>query len=386
MFSISFGTISGTIKDTLNNPVSNALIRIIYGTETIATGTTNSSGKYAIFGIVGGVYGSVTYSIAASRDGFIPQTKTANAKAGKTVYSDFSLWFLPPVITSITPTLGTNTEAILITIKGLNFRENVSARLTKDEIFEIIGNVSYVDTQTLNAIFNLKDVSLGSWSLVVTNIDGQSFTFQNCFFVFGTKSVILGPVVIYDNLGNFIGTSSLIQKGINLCPTGGTVSVLAGTYSEAIYINKSISLIGTGANACTITATGLGNTNTVTFNGTSCNGVIRGFSITGAGGNYSSGNGIYCINGANPSITNNIILKNAWEGIYCDSSSPIITDNTISKNQRNGIGCWNSSSPTITNNTISQNNSVGISSWYSSSPTIVKSFSPKIFSPYQNLK
>ncbi|MEW6619684.1 MAG: right-handed parallel beta-helix repeat-containing protein [bacterium] len=177
-----------------------------------------------------------------------------------------------------------------------------------------------------------------------------------------------------------------IQKGINVCSIGGTVFVSAGTYNEAIYINKNIALIGAGANICTITAQGISNTNTVTFNGSNANGTITGFRITGAPGGYY---GIFCTN-ASPTVIDNTILGNNCgiccyksssaitnntisgndTGVYCHSSSPTITNNTISENG-DGIHCYDYSSPSITNNTISGNDNIGIICEYFSSASII---------------
>ncbi|MFH1562367.1 MAG: PEGA domain-containing protein [Nitrospirota bacterium] len=154
-----------------------------------------------------------------------------------------------------------------------------------------------------------------------------------------------------------------IQAGINACLEGGTVSALAGTYNEAVYINKKIALVGVGIP--TITASGLGNTNTVTFEGDSTDGaVISGFTITGATGSWPNGNGIFCVIGAKPTITNNTIFGNSWHGITCHNNSffPIITNNTISKNSRQGIYCENFSSPTIINNIITENGTTNV--WF----------------------
>ncbi|MEW6609006.1 MAG: lectin like domain-containing protein, partial [bacterium] len=140
------------------------------------------------------------------------------------------------------------------------------------------------------------------------------------------------PIEVYDTSGEFVGTYTTIQQGINACPNGGKVLVPTGVYNEAIYIKKRIALIGNGSNSTTIIASGLVSTSTVTFDGSNANGTITGFTITGAG--YD---GIYCSH-SSPQITNNTISGNRW-GIYCSSSSPTITNNTISGNDDDGIYC-----------------------------------------------
>ncbi|MEW6102313.1 MAG: right-handed parallel beta-helix repeat-containing protein [bacterium] len=165
-----------------------------------------------------------------------------------------------------------------------------------------------------------------------------------------------GSVTVYGPSGDVLGTYSSIQQGINTCPIGGTVSVDSGTYTEALYINKRISLIGFGMP--TITTTG----NIITFDSNLANDAfVSGFIIRGGT------NGIMVSNYANPIITNNIITGNQY-GISCHKSSPQIASNTISTNTNYGIDCTNSS-PQIKGNIISTNTTHGIHC-YSSLPQI----------------
>ena len=171
--------------------------------------------------------------------------------------------------------------------------------------------------------------------------------------------VILGMVllpVLTEAAGLYVpGGYATIQSAVNAASAGDTIYVSAGTYNEAVYINKGIALVGVGTP--TITASGLGETNAVTFEDIDTDSaLISGFKITGATGNYPNGSGIYCNNGS-PTISSNTISGNS-SGIACDSSSPFITNNTISGNSKVGIAC-DSSSPSITNNILT-GNSCGI--------------------------
>ena len=79
-----------------------------------------------------------------------------------------------------------------------------------------------------------------------------------------------------------------IQAGVNACPVGGTVSVSAGTYNEAVYVNKGIALVGIGTPTIDPPSG-----NGVTFDGNATNNAsISGFIITGATGGWPKGNGI----------------------------------------------------------------------------------------------
>jgi len=99
------------------------------------------------------------------------------------------------------------------------------------------------------------------------------------------KVLVFGWVLMFGSLvsaADFYVPSPLyptIQDGINAAATGDTVWVADGTYIEAVYVNKGIALVGVGTP--TITAFGLGNTNTVTFIGIATNNAsIFGFRIT----------------------------------------------------------------------------------------------------------
>lgn len=154
-------------------------------------------------------------------------------------------------------------------------------------------------------------------------------------------------VTVYDAAGNFIGNYGRIQVGIKACPEGGTVSVAPGTYIEKLRINKRIILVG--VDTPTIRDLGGREVAIVTFDGKkACKASISGFRITeaivaklglGLGAFLVSGSAIYCINGAEPIITNNIISANRVNGICCFNSSPTIENNTISRNDKYGIYC-----------------------------------------------
>ncbi|MBI4777427.1 hypothetical protein HY792_00665 [Candidatus Desantisbacteria bacterium] len=59
----------------------------------------------------------------------------------------------------------------------------------------------------------------------------------------------MAPTVeVSDASGDLIGGYYTIQEGINACSNGGKVSVSAGTYMEAIYIDMQIALVGNTEN------------------------------------------------------------------------------------------------------------------------------------------
>ncbi|MBU1262014.1 hypothetical protein KJ640_03580 [bacterium] len=196
--------------------------------------------------------------------------------------------------------------------------------------------------------------------------------FTGCFEMGNLKRFlgfvgVLGVLVVMPLLAEAAdiyvpGNYTTIQAAVNAASNGDRIYISAGNYNEAVYVNKRIALVGVGTP--TITAGGLGNTNTVTFDGTATNNAsISRFRITGATGRYywTNGNGIYC-NFSSGTITNNTITGNDY-GIYCSSSSPSITNNIITENGTTSIayyGIYNySGTPIIDYNCVWGNGSGG---------------------------
>src|SRR6266487_5823051 len=87
----NWGKLAGTITGTDCSGKTNPLTKAVVFADSKAfswTAKTDKNGKYAFWGPKG------SYTLIASANGWIPQTKTASIKAGKTVIVDFNL---PPV-------------------------------------------------------------------------------------------------------------------------------------------------------------------------------------------------------------------------------------------------------------------------------------------------
>lgn len=131
---------------------------------------------------------------------------------------------------------------------------------------------------------------------------------------------------------------NIIQNGINVVDTNGTVLVYNGTYSENIIVNKSLYLFGENKDSTIIHGNGNGSGVNITEN----NVTISGFTIQ----NYTNGYGIIIASNMNR-IMNNIISENIGGIVifYGDPFEPttlsngynIITGNHLTRNEGFGI-------------------------------------------------
>jgi parallel beta-helix repeat protein len=144
---------------------------------------------------------------------------------------------------------------------------------------------------------------------------------------------------------------------------GHTISVAAGTYTEELYIDKSISLVG--YNRATTTINGM-----VTLNKSSVD--IQNFKIVNPGSTClqleetfstniqnlwlaDSGIGISCLDSDNVTIQDNIITNNTY-GIDLNWSYNLtIVKNTISQNRESGLHLSHSTATMIYHNNIISN-------------------------------
>jgi len=168
-------------------------------------------------------------------------------------------------------------------------------------------------------------------------------------------------------------TLNSIQAGMDLCATGDTVLVGAGTYVENINFNGMAITVTSEYGPDTTIIDGGSPTNSDTgsvalfVNGEDTNSVLEGFTIANGSGTNDPvwgnlGGGILCMN-SSPVIANNIIFSNIAEwggGLECIfDAHAIARNNTFFNNQGTiqggGISTEFSSSPLIINNTINGN-------------------------------
>ncbi|HTR82823.1 MAG TPA: right-handed parallel beta-helix repeat-containing protein [Bacteroidota bacterium] len=160
--------------------------------------------------------------------------------------------------------------------------------------------------------------------------------------------------------GNTINVTTTIQAAINSSSPNDTVAIPAGTFNEAVVVNKQITLLGVGPT--TIITPPSGNGITVTANNVN----ITSLKVTGA-----TDNGIYAHNVSNLRISSVTADHNGnsavGSGIYVDGITGTSSLNSITatNNQVHGISIGDGSNGvtvnggTFTGNGVSANAQTG---------------------------
>ncbi|OQY27378.1 MAG: hypothetical protein B6244_11000 [Candidatus Cloacimonetes bacterium 4572_55] len=166
---------------------------------------------------------------------------------------------------------------------------------------------------------------------------------------------------------------SSIQAAINSSSTGDTILVQPGTYSSISFNGKAItvaSLLLTNGNEDYVGQTiisGYSSNRCARFNSNeTANSVLIGFTLTN--GSHDYGAGIYCYNGASPTLRNLIINNNhgnagdSYGGAMClmSDASPTCSDLVLTNNSaREGGAIYfhDNSDAIITNMTLANNSS-----------------------------
>ncbi len=133
---------------------------------------------------------------------------------------------------------------------------------------------------------------------------------------------------------------------------GDTIHVAAGTYSENIIVNKSLTLTGNTIDPSAVIINGDSENRGIVVTINANNVTITGFSITGSGSTplEDCAVGLGAVSGCN--IDNNIISNNDGIGIALQmSNGNYIQNNTLDSNNIAGIGLLGSSNNNILNNT-----------------------------------
>lgn len=229
-----------------------------------------------------------------------------------------------------------------------------------------------LDSNTVN--FN-KDLIMGTGTLQIKagtiNLDGRIYGSD------GGTPVLFNDAQLTStaNTVNIKSNKGLIQQGIDLIDSDGTVNVAAGLYNETLTINDAnVNLRGAKADI-DATAAGRGTGETIIAPNspgvyiTAAGATINGFTITGADhGIHAEFSG----SGAATTIKNNIITGSTQNGIQGSTwhNQIIITNNLIDGANGHGIGLTgNHPGSIIADNTVQNTKADGINIWNTSNGT-----------------
>jgi parallel beta-helix repeat protein len=155
-----------------------------------------------------------------------------------------------------------------------------------------------------------------------------------------------------------------IQEAIDLAQIGDTIFVHEGTYSQQLFVNKSLTLIGEDANTTIIEGVRVHKAGGVKISGFTIQQSIRGINLTDCDNIIIDGNivknnrqyGIFLVDSRNIIVRNNMVLNNGDRGVYLRYSSyNTVSNNTVSINSEYGIFLFYSDNNVIIGNTVSNN-------------------------------
>jgi parallel beta-helix repeat protein len=157
-----------------------------------------------------------------------------------------------------------------------------------------------------------------------------------------------------------------IQEAIDLAQLGDMIFVHEGTYSQQLFVNKSLTLIGEDANTTIIEGVGAYKASYVEISGFTIRTGIKGKGINlddcsgiTIRGNIVAGNlqyGLFVVNSRNVVISDNMILDNSDRGVYLRYSSyNTVSNNTVSRHSEYGMFLFHSDNNAISDNTVSNN-------------------------------
>lgn len=155
-----------------------------------------------------------------------------------------------------------------------------------------------------------------------------------------------------------------IQAGINAVAANGTVHVAAGVYTEDVNVNKTITILGAGAETTKLVGT-TGNTTPLTFSAKDA--TVKGFTITHS---YTpaeltawsfNNNGVAFGQSTSGNTLTECVVSLNRNGVYLNNSQNNHIINNIITNNRTGINLTNNVNQTdITGNTLSNNWTLGL--------------------------
>lgn len=170
-----------------------------------------------------------TYVDSCSIAGYARGVDVLNGYAYVAGYEGgFSIVFVgygtAPGVTSVSPSSGINAGSVAVSLTGMNFQAGASVKLSRIGHADIAAaSVSVVSASQINCTFDITDVMVGFWDVVVSNPNGESGTFAAGFRITsGPAPTITGitPDSGLDNqtvsIADLTGTGFQAGAGVSL--------------------------------------------------------------------------------------------------------------------------------------------------------------------------
>jgi hypothetical protein len=224
------------------------------GTLTAAKASNPSHGTVAV-----ATDGSFTYNATAGYTGTDSFTYTASAGGvtSTSVTVTLTVKAPAPTVTAISPTTATNIGAVALTITGTNFLTGATAQCTQAGQTAVSLTSPVVTATKITGTVTF--AAAGTWTLVVTNPDGQTARLTNAFNIPVNQPPVVtvtGTLAAPENEAMPLGTAVTVtdaDAGAN--PLKVTLSATKGKLSLAVTTGVTIA----GSGTATLTLTGAQN-------------------------------------------------------------------------------------------------------------------------------
>ena len=259
--------------------------------------------------------------------------------------------------------LGLSTGIRALNIMGMDYSSYLTKLLAKQDVTGYFSSPNYPNEKTQSTAYAL--IALKSANNA-NAAHAASYLSTNFGYGSGPINGWLDDTTEYSEvtseaaqaLFDYIyqpNTYYTIQDAINAASSGDTINIAAGTYTENVNVDKSLTLKGASSATVTVNAA---NPAVSVFYVTASSVKISGFTITGA--NVATTAGIYLGNDVTLcNIFNNVLTGNG-DGIWLGAGSNhnTLTSNTLSSNYQ-GFEIYFSDYNTFTNNIANSNTQYG---------------------------
>jgi hypothetical protein len=137
-----------------------------------------------------------------------------------------------PIVTTITPSMGTDAGIVSITdLTGANFEPGAAIKLTRPGYPDITGiNAVTVSSTKVTCAFDLKGKAPGLWNVVVTNPGGVPFVLSDAFTINDVTPPAISSIQVSPTL---VAADAKVTVRIQVTDNIGVTSVTANCQALA---------------------------------------------------------------------------------------------------------------------------------------------------------